>query len=265
MKATRLDHELVSRNLLPSRAAARAAVLDGLVRVDGVTAAKPATKVTATSQIEVDEAASRHVGRGARKLEAAFSEFGISMVGRSAVDVGSSTGGFTEVLLEAGATGVLAIDVGHDQLHPRLRQDSRVEVREGTNIRHVDTVEVGAPFDVITVDLSFISLGVVARVLASLGGEESDWVVLVKPQFEVGSSDLGKGGVVRSDSVRDNALDQVVDDFAAVGLTTVAAIESPIAGGSGNREALVWLRRSGTPIDVGRVFHAYSPKVQPDA
>ena len=161
-------------------------------------------------------------------------------------------------MLGAGVARVTAVDVGHDQLHPRLRTDPRVEVREGVNIRYVDVEELGAPFDVITVDLSFISLGVVAEILALLGGDESDWVVLVKPQFEVRQGDLGKGGIVRSAAVRDAALRRVVGLLWAVGLTTVAAIPSPITGGSGNREALLWLRRRGTQIGVDDVFKVRS-------
>jgi 23S rRNA (cytidine1920-2'-O)/16S rRNA (cytidine1409-2'-O)-methyltransferase len=260
MTRARLDQELVARSLAVSRSGARSAIVDGLVRVDGRPVTKPATKVSAASVIELDAAAGRYVGRGARKLEAALDEFGISVMGRSAVDVGSSTGGFTEVLLDQGAVRVVAIDVGHDQLHGRLRADPRVEVREGTNIRHVDGKEIGAPFDVITVDLSFISLRVVAEVLTELGGADSDWVVLVKPQFEVGRAHLGKGGVVRSAEARDNALQLTAAMFAAVGLTTVGAMASPVIGGSGNREALLWLRTAGQQISVEKVF-----KVPPDA
>lgn len=260
MTRNRLDQELVRRSLLGSRSGARLAILDGLVCVDGEQVMKPAMKVMPTAAIELHPDAGRHVGRGARKLEAALNEFDLVVAGRTAVDVGSSTGGFTEVLLDAGASRVVAVDVGHDQLHARLREDSRVEVREGTNIRYSDVDELGAPFDVITVDLSFISLGVVAAVLAKLGGQESDWVVLVKPQFEGDPGDLGKGGVVRSDVLRDRALRRVADVFTAVGLVTVGAIAAPIAGGSGNREALLWLRRDGEQIGVDNVF-----KVLPDA
>lgn len=260
MTRSRLDQELVKRSLMSSRSGARAAIRDGLVRVDGVQAGKPAARVATDSVIEVDPRASRFVGRGSRKLDAALEHFEISIAGRRAVDVGSSTGGFTDVLLDAGAVGVVAVDVGHDQLHPRLLADERVEACEGINIRYVDAPELGAPFDVITVDLSFISLGLVADVLARLGGDDSDWVVLVKPQFEVDRGDLGKGGVVRSEMIRDAALERVVGYFASAGLVTVGAIPSPIKGGSGNSEALLWLRRGGMAISAANVF-----KVAPDA
>ncbi|MCP4308139.1 MAG: TlyA family RNA methyltransferase [bacterium] len=254
MTRTRLDQELVSRRLLPSRSSARIAILDGLVRVDGDVAEKPAMKVSPLSAIEVEPDAARYVGRGARKLAAALSAFEVSVAGRTAVDVGSSTGGFTEVLLEAGAERVVAVDVGHDQLDPRLRSDPRVVVREGTNVREVTVTELGGPFDVVTVDLSFISLGVVADALMSLGNDGADWVVLVKPQFEVGQQGLGKGGVVRSEDARKAAIQDVAALLEGVGLLTVGAMESPISGGSGNREALLWLRRTGTPITVDNLF-----------
>jgi 23S rRNA (cytidine1920-2'-O)/16S rRNA (cytidine1409-2'-O)-methyltransferase len=260
MTRTRLDQELVARKLLPSRSGARIAILDGLVRVDGELAEKPAMKVSAASAIELASDAGRYVGRGARKLEAALDEFHISAAGRTAIDVGSSTGGFTHVLLAGGVERVVAVDVGHDQLHHRLRMDPRVVVCEGTNIRNVTVDGLGGPFDIITVDLSFISIGVVAAVLASLGSDEADWVVLVKPQFEVGQDDLGKGGVVRSASARAAAVQRVVDLLRGAGLFTVGAMESPISGGSGNREALLWLRRTGMPVGVANLF-----KVDPDA
>lgn len=259
MSRNRLDQELVSRGLLPTRSGARAAIIGGLVRVDGEPVVKPAAKVTTTAVVEVDAGAARYVGRGAYKLEAALTGFDIQVEGRTAIDVGSSTGGFTQVLLDAGASGVVAVDGGRDQLHPRIRAEQRVKVHEGTNIRYVDAAELGAPFDIITVDLSFISLGVVVGVLAGLGGEESDWVVLVKPQFEVERSDLGKGGVVRSGTVRDAALRRVVGYFDGVDLTVVGAMASPIVGGTGNKEALLWLRRGGNAVTVANVF-----KVLPD-
>lgn len=254
MKSSRLDQELVHRSLMPTRSGARTAVLDGLVVVDGVVATKPAAKVQPTSVIEVDPEAGRFVGRGAKKLLAAIESFEIVGTGKRAIDVGSSTGGFTEVLLGTGVAEVVAVDVGTDQLHDRLRRDSRVHVHEGTNIRSVSPVMLGAPFDLITVDLSFISLDTVADVLARLGGDGSDWIVLVKPQFELQRDELGKGGVVRSEAARRRALHKAVSSLAKAGLVTVGAIESPVHGGDGNQEALLWLRRSGVSVDVDDVF-----------
>jgi len=248
MSRMRLDRELVRRCCFPSRSAARNAVIAGFVSVDGAVATRPALGVTADTVISVAEETGDYVGRGAHKLAAALEHFRVVVSGRHAVDVGSSTGGFSQVLLEAGADSVVALDVGRDQLHPRLRDDPRVEVHEGTNVRDVDVARLGGPFDVVTVDLSFISLGIVAPDLERLGGGDADWVVLVKPQFEVGRENLGKDGVVRRAAARGMAMGNVIEAFDACGLVTVGAIRSPLPGGSGNLEALLWLRREGTPI-----------------
>lgn len=248
MVRTRLDLELVQRGLLSTRSAGRNAVRDGIVLVDGVVAHKPAQMVAGDAVIELAPTATQYVGRGAYKLAAALAEFRIRVAGKAAIDVGSSTGGFTEVLLENGADRVVALDVGRDQLHQRLRDDPRVLVREGTNVRDVVVGSVGGPFDVVTADLSFISLELVAADLERLGDNDADWVVLVKPQFEVGAGGLSKNGVVLSPAARGQALVDVMAAFSAVGLTTVGVMPSPISGGSGNREALIWLRHGGTPL-----------------
>jgi 23S rRNA (cytidine1920-2'-O)/16S rRNA (cytidine1409-2'-O)-methyltransferase len=204
--------------------------------------------------IDLDPAARQYVGRGAQKLAAALDVFDLEVAGRTAIDVGASTGGFTDVLLQRGAARVTAIDVGHGQLHEQLRSDSRVEVREGVNIRYLEPGELGRPFDLVVVDLSFISLRLVADVLAHLGAEHADWVVLVKPQFEVGPDDLGKGGVVRARSASGRAVVDVARYFSDVGLVVNGATASPIAGGSGNREALLWMRRSGRPLEEAYLY-----------
>jgi 23S rRNA (cytidine1920-2'-O)/16S rRNA (cytidine1409-2'-O)-methyltransferase len=190
----------------------------------------------------------RFVSRGAYKLAAALEAFPVNVAGRTAIDVGSSTGGFTQVLLEAGASAVTAVDVGRDQLHPMLRDDPRVTVHEGTNIRDVAGATLGCPFAVVTADLSFISLQVIAGDLARLGDDDTDWLVLIKPQFEVGRHHLGKDGVVRDGGRRGQAVVDVMAAFAGVGLVSRGAVRSPIPGGSGNVEALLWLRREGEPI-----------------
>ena len=182
----RLDQELVARGLFTTRSAARNAIKAGFVLVDGVVAQKPALRVAGATPVEVDEDATHYVGRGAHKLAAALRAFPVSTAGRAAVDVGSSTGGFTQVLLDCGVDTVVAIDVGRDQLHPSLRGDPRVLVWESTNVKDVVLQDVGGPFDIVTADLSFISLTAVAGDLARLGKEDADWIVLVKPQFEVG-------------------------------------------------------------------------------
>ena len=251
---TRLDQELVRRRLSASRSRARTAILEGQVVVDGATATRPAQRVDPGANITVAKESQRFVGRGAQKLAAAVDAFGIDVVGRSAVDVGASTGGFTDFLLQRGARSVVAVDVGHGQLDERLVADSRVDIREGVNIRYSDTVDLGAPFDLVVVDLSFISLRLVAAVLASLGEAGSDWVVLVKPQFEVGAAELGKGGVVRSPEARGQGLAAAASALGDTGLVVRNAIRSPITGGSGNVEALLWLRRSGPEMPESDLY-----------
>ena len=248
MSRARLDRELVRRGLFPTRSAARNAIKLGSVRVAGLIGPKPASLVAADARIEIDEDAVRFVSRGAYKLAAAIDTFPVKIAGRAAIDVGSSTGGFTQVLLEAGAATVTAVDVGRDQLHPVLRNDKRVTVHEGTNIRDVAVADLGGPFAVVSVDLSFISIRAVAADLSRLGSDDADWLVLVKPQFEVGRRHLGKDGVVRDAGRRGQAVVDVVGSFAAVGLVTRGVIRSPVTGGSGNAEALLWLRRDGEQI-----------------
>jgi 23S rRNA (cytidine1920-2'-O)/16S rRNA (cytidine1409-2'-O)-methyltransferase len=248
MSRARLDQELVRRGLFPTRSAARNAIRIGSVRVAGTGIPKPASRVDSETLIEIDDDAVRFVSRGAYKLEAALDRFPVSIAGRTAVDIGSSTGGFTQVLLEAGASAVTAVDVGRDQLHASLRRDPRVAVREGTNIRDVALDDLGGPFAVVTADLSFISLRVVAGDLARLGDDDTDWIVLVKPQFEVGRRHLGKDGVVRDGGRRGQAAVDVIDSFSSEGLVSCGIMRSPLLGGSGNAEALLWLRRAGEPI-----------------
>ncbi len=213
MRHSRLDQELVRRDHFPSRSAARNAIKAGFVLVDGVVVNKPAMNVTGDSEITVSDQARDYVGRGAYKLAAALDRFELSVVGKKAVDVGSSTGGFTQVLLDGGVESVVALDVGRDQLHPRLRTDPRVVVREGTNVRDVDVAGIGGPFGVITADLSFISLRTVAADLERLGDADADWIVLAKPQFEVGRDRLGKDGVVRDAEARGSAIVGVMEGF----------------------------------------------------
>jgi len=254
---TRLDQELVRRGLFSSRSAARNAIREGHITVGGDQVRKPARSVDKGVGIEVAADVGDYVGRGAHKLLAALDLFPVEVAGSRAVDVGASTGGFTQVLLEAGAASVVALDVGREQLHQRLRDNSRVVVLEGTNVRDVTPVEIGGPFDVVTADLSFISLKVVAADLAALGGGDCDWLLLVKPQFEVGRDGLSKDGLVLSPDRRAAALDGVLAAFAAEGLVAMGAARSPIRGGSGNIEALLWLRRgdsTGLSVDAFKVL-----------
>lgn len=234
---------------MTSRAEAQRAIEDGLVALAGVPATKPATLVDEHVSLRLVGEAGRFVSRGGEKLDAALDAFPIEVAGRRAIDVGASTGGFTDCLLQRGAAHVVAVDVGYGQLDWRLRTDDRVTVRERLNIRHADPAELGAPFDLVVVDISFISLRTVAAALAALGSDTSDHVYLIKPQFEVGREEVGKGGVVRDDQARAAAVRVVIDHLTEVGLGTVGLITSPITGAKGNIELLAWLRPGPTTVD----------------
>jgi 23S rRNA (cytidine1920-2'-O)/16S rRNA (cytidine1409-2'-O)-methyltransferase len=235
--------ELVRRELVPSRAAARRAIEDGLVRVSTVAVPKPSTLVDPSEPVSLVGPPQPFVGRGGLKLDGALDRFGIDVTGKVAIDVGASTGGFTDCLLQRGAAGVVAVDVGYGQLHWSLRADDRVTVIERTNIRTADAGELGAPFDVVVADLSFISLRLVAPQLARLGGLEADWVLLVKPQFEVERRDVGRGGIVRDPAAHRKAIESAVAGLGEAGVGTVGVMLSPITGTAGNREFLLWARR----------------------
>ncbi|WP_030528247.1 TlyA family RNA methyltransferase [Phycicoccus jejuensis] len=241
----RLDAELVRRGLARSRGEARDLVADGLVRVDGEPARKPSTPVEPETALEVDAAAPRWVGRAAHKLLAALSLWGprgLTADGARCLDVGASTGGFTQVLLAHGAAHVVAVDVGHGQLVAELADDPRVEDRPGTSVRGLTADAVGGRADLVVADLSFISLTLVAAELAGLVTDDGDVVVLVKPQFEVGRAKLGRGGLVTSPADRAVAIEAVHGAFLGVGLHTRAIAPSPIAGSTGNVEYLLWAR-----------------------
>lgn len=249
MVRRRLDAELVRRKLAPSRAAAQHAIASGEVEVAGIVATKPATQVEDSVSIRLTAPPPRFVSRGGLKLEAALDHFGLDVAGRSALDVGASTGGFTDCLLQRGAARVSAVDVGYGQLDWSLRQDDRVAVFERINARNMNLDDVGGPFDIVVADLSFISLRTVAPVLAAAGTPGADWVLLVKPQFEAGKEQVGKGGIVRDVAVREGTIRAVVDAFAGLGLGCHGVVDSPIAGAKGNREFLIWLRRGEQRLD----------------
>jgi len=185
----------------------------------------------------------RWVSRGAHKLLAALETFPVAVVGKTVLDVGASTGGFTEAMLAAGAEKVVALDVGRAQLHESLRRDPRVESREGVNFRLVEPREIGAPFPLLVADLSFISLCTVASKLAEAATPGADLIVLVKPQFEAGKGKVGRGGVVRDDTIRSESVRKVIDCLGAAGLGARGVIRSPIEGSDGNVEYLLWLRK----------------------
>ncbi len=243
---TRLDLELVRRGLARSRGQARELIAAGLVSIGGAVVTKPATAVSESARIVVadDPAGSgRWVGRAAYKLLGGLARFGASglqVAGRRCLDVGASTGGFTQVLLSHGATRVVALDVGHGQLAPALAADPRVDERSGQNIRSVGVGDLDGPFDLVVADLSFISLTLVLDKLHDMTRPDGDLVLLIKPQFEVGRARLSKHGVVREAADRRAAVRAVVQAADAAGLGLVDLMPSPIPGGNGNREYLGW-------------------------
>ena len=246
MARRRIDAELADRGLFPSREQARAAVLAGEVRVGGEVVTKAGHPVAEDALIEVAQR-QRFVSRGGDKLNGALDVFELSVEGARAVDVGASTGGFTDCLLKRGASSVCAVDVGYGQLAWSLRSDERVTVFERTNIRHADPVELGAPFDVVVVDVSFISLRVVMDSLLALLGESGDVVALVKPQFEAGKGRVGKRGVVRDVEVHVDVLEVAVETMRSEGLVVRGLTFSPLKGPEGNIEFWIWATRLGEP------------------
>jgi 23S rRNA (cytidine1920-2'-O)/16S rRNA (cytidine1409-2'-O)-methyltransferase len=238
----RLDAELVRRGLADSRGRAREAVLAGHVLVSGSVAAKPERMVDDAEPIEFVGARPRFVSRGGEKLDPALDAFALDVRGFRCLDVGSSTGGFTDCLLQRGATHVVALDVGRGQLAWSLRQDERVTVLERTDVREADPEVIG-DVALVVADLSFISLRTVLPAIATLAGD-APIVALVKPQFEVGKGRVGKGGVVRDDVLRAEAVAGVVARAETLGLSCDQRFESPVPGAEGNVEFFVLLRRS---------------------
>lgn len=246
MKKTRLDILLVERGLVASRERARALILAGDVRVDGQVATKAGTQVPSDAQVSLAAADHPYVGRGGLKLAHALEVFGIDVTARVALDVGASTGGFTDVLLQRGAARVVALDVGHGQLDWKIRSDPRVVVIERMNARvltRTDLPDDLQAFDIITIDVSFISLRHILPVVPPLLAVNADVVALVKPQFEAQRQEVGKGGIVRDDRVRARVVEEVAAAADTLGLTRKAVVESPIAGMEGNREFLMHLRQ----------------------
>jgi 23S rRNA (cytidine1920-2'-O)/16S rRNA (cytidine1409-2'-O)-methyltransferase len=245
VKKDRLDTVLVARGLAASRDRARALILAGQVRVDGVVVSKAGHPTAANAEVLLSERDHPYVSRGGIKLAHALDVFAIDPAGRTALDVGASTGGFTDVLLRRGAVGVVALDVGHGQLDWRLRSDSRVTVLERINARTLDREQLppGAwPFDLAVMDVSFISVRQVLPAVLAVLAPGADVVVLVKPQFEAGREEVGKGGLVRDPAVQMRVVDEVAAAASALGLSRVAMTESPITGAEGNREFFLHLR-----------------------
>ena len=241
-KPLRLDLALVERGLVASRERAQRLILAGLVDVDGRRVDKAGTKVAAESKIELRGSDMPFVSRGGLKLDHALTEFRVDATGRIAMDVGASTGGFTDCLLQRGATKVYAIDVGYGQLDYKLRGDPRVVVMERENFRHLERARVPDEISLLVGDLSFISLKLVLPQVRDFLAPGGDAVLLVKPQFEVGKGRVGKGGIVRDDAARLAALAGVSQAAADAGLPVLATTRSPITGAKGNVEFLVHLR-----------------------
>ena len=243
----RLDVLLVERGLVPSRERARALILAGQIRVDGQVHSKAGTAVSGDAHVELIAADHPYVGRGGVKLAHALDAFGIDVAGRRALDVGASTGGFTDVLLQRGAASVIALDVGHGQLDWRLRNDPRVTVRERVNARALTMTDVPHLVDVVTIDVSFISLRHIFPSLPSHLSTAADVVALVKPQFEAGREQVERHGLVTDPAVHDAVITKATADAAACGLDRVGMTPSPITGATGNQEFFLHLKPRVVP------------------
>jgi 23S rRNA (cytidine1920-2'-O)/16S rRNA (cytidine1409-2'-O)-methyltransferase len=237
----RIDTILHQRGLAPSREKARAMIMAGEVTVNGAVIDKPGTRIATADEIAV-RAKPRFVSRGGEKLAGALAEFALEVDGRVCADVGASTGGFTDCLLQNGAARVYAIDVGYGQLDYRLRQDERVVVMERTNARHLE--KLPEPVDLVVIDASFISLRLLLPVIQNWLAPRADVVTLIKPQFEAGKRDVGKGGVVRDAGIHSRVLHEITAFACSLGFTCAGLTISPLLGPAGNIEFLAWLHQS---------------------
>ena len=263
MPKVRLDVLLVERGLAESRAKAQAMIMAGQVRVAGQTALKPATAIPSDSDLTID-AGPRFVSRGGEKLDAALEAFAIDVTSLTCADVGSSTGGFTDCLLQRGAAKVYAIDVGKGILHWKLRNDPRVVVMEETNARFVETLP--ERMDFVTIDASFISLKILLPVVMSWNGEEGigvqglGIVALIKPQFEAGKKDVARGdGVIRDPEIHRQVLNDVLVYAQQAGFGIHGLIKSPLLGPKGNAEFLVWLSEQRKELDIPTLVNSVLP------
>ena len=239
---SRLDERIVALGLAESRTKAQALIMAGQVLVDDVPVDKAGTRVRNDASVRIRGAASRYVSRGGDKLEGALEDLGVDPRGKLCLDVGASTGGFTDCLLQRGAARVYAVDVGYGLLDAKLRDDPRVVVRERINARNLEAAQVPEPVDLLVADVAFISLRLVVPALAAVA-PRAEWLLLVKPQFEVGREQVGKGGVVRDDALRAWAVESVRGAAEALGWREVARADSRVAGPKGNREIFLHLRK----------------------
>ncbi|WP_319499187.1 TlyA family RNA methyltransferase [uncultured Cohaesibacter sp.] len=251
MAKLRLDQALVERGLCASRARARDVIKRGFALVDGQPAAKASQMVGPETALAITDPAAGYVSRAALKLIGGLDHFGFDPTGRVAVDIGASTGGFCQVLLERGASEVYGIDVGHDQMHPSLLANPSLHSLEGVNARHLDRSHVPVPFSALVSDVSFISLKLALPAALSMAEEGSFAVLLVKPQFEVGKDGIGKGGLVRDTAEGERAAQAIAnwldgnEDAATAGWAVRDLIPSPILGGDGNKEYLLGAVKAG--------------------
>ena len=255
----RLDTELVRRGLARSREQAAELIAAGRVLVAGQVAAKPATQVGQEAAITVQDRSQQpdYASRGGRKLAGALERFtDLAVAGRRCLDAGASTGGFTDVLLRAGAEHVVAADVGYGQLAWPLRGDPRVTVLDRVNVRQLTPEQVAPAPALVTADLSFISLTLVLPALAACAAPDADFVLLVKPQFEVGKGNVGAGGVVRDQAQWAATVTSVAAAAAAIGLGVRGVTASPLPGPAGNVEYFLWLRRGAPPLDTAALLRA---------
>ena len=255
----RLDTELVRRGLARSREQAADLIAAGRVAIAGQTAGKAATQVGQDVAITVDDAGrdADYASRGGHKLEGALTAFpDLVVTGRRCLDAGASTGGFTDVLLRAGAAHVVAVDVGYGQLAWALRSDPRVTVLDRVNVRQLTPEQVAPAPGLVTADLSFISLVLVLPALGACAAPDADFVLLVKPQFEVGTGRVGAGGVVRDPALRAAAVADVAAAALEIGLGVRGVVASPLPGPSGNVEYFLWLRRAAPPLDEAALARA---------
>ena len=256
---TRLDAELVRRGLARSRDHAADLIESRSVLVIGIPASKPATQVDAETSITIQGDRSDFVSRGGHKLAGALDSFPeIIVAGKRALDAGASTGGFTEVMLKRDVANVIAVDVGYGQLAWELRNDPRVTILDRTNIRHLTIEQVGEAVDLVVADLSFISLTLVLPALAAVSRTNADYLVMVKPQFEVGREKLGAGGVVRDSALRKSAVLEVADCAYDMGLGCNGVVASSLPGPSGNVEYFLWLKRGAQELSEDLLDSAIS-------
>lgn len=252
----RLDLLISEMGLAKSRQRAKELIVGGQVKVNGVNVSKPSFDANETDDIKIIGEQLAYVGRGGLKLEKAVKEFGIGLKDRICADIGASTGGFTDCMLKCGAAFVYAVDVGHGQLDDSLKSDPRVKNMEGTNILEIDRFPEEVSF--ISADVSFVSLKKILPKISGILAENGEAVILIKPQFEAGRSDVGKGGIVKDRKVHKRVLEEITKFALSVGLPTEKMTFSPICGGDGNIEYLAYLKKGGVQaaIDCGEIVSA---------